>query len=554
MENIMKLEQPAKKHQGAKLISLIYEYITNLKYIIFLLLSLVSSYTFFLTNYSVSVDDFSGDRYYFGQLFAQGRMTSTLIRHIFGLINNNYWFIDFIGIVFLGLSAIVFCIVFDRVIKTKSLIPQVVFSCLLVTSPLHTEIFSYTGCTLAVGGGFFLVSCALWFVLNYIESKQKKNLVFASVMVALVSSWYESLVVVYFCAVFAVLILKYISDDYKEKITMKSIFTNGMIFAVPLIAGLVLEFAISFPVSKLVNFTGFLGSANTSGWLTGESAGIFGIVRSWMLKYVLACGWYLPITLFAVSLVVALVLAVYYCKRKKSPLIVLLFAGLYLGVIILSLIFGNCTPYRTAQVVIFFTAFIYFLLAHTLCGHSCKLLFRGACVILAYFIILQITNTNYWFNADYQRYQEEKSVVMQVGNTLYQNYDINKPVVFVGDYELSDNIKELTYIKVDSIPYKLASILHINSVINNDNDGKYFHNIQETNCKSFIKWSEVAFLTNDNKPNTELLKFFSYCGYSDIKQGTLKQYNEAKKLSEAMPEWPQKGSVKDNGEYIIVNF
>lgn len=164
MENIMKLEQPAKKHQGVKLISLIYEYISNLKYIIFLLLSLVSSYTYFLTNYSVSIDDFCGDRYYFGQLFAQGRMTSTLIRHIFGLINNNYWFIDFIGIVFLGLSAIVFCIVFDRVIKTKSMIPQVVFSCLLVTSPLHTEIFSYTGCTLAVGGGFFLfpVRCGLY--------------------------------------------------------------------------------------------------------------------------------------------------------------------------------------------------------------------------------------------------------------------------------------------------------------------------------------------------------------------------------------------------------
>ena len=554
MENIMKLEQPANKHQGAKLISLIYEYISNLKYIIFLLLSLVSSYTYFLTNYSVSVDDFSGDRYYFGQLFAQGRMTSTLIRHIFGLINNNYWFIDFIGIVFLGLSAIVFCIVFDRVIKTKSMIPQVVFSCLLVTSPLHTEIFSYTGCTLSVGGGFFLGSCALWFVLNYIESKQKKNLVFASVMIALVSSWYESLVVVYFCAVFAVLILKYISDDYKEKITIKSIFTNGMIFAVPLIAGLVLEFAISFPVSKLVNFTGLLGSANTSEWLTGESVGIFGIVRAWILNYVLACGWYLPITLFAVSLVVALVLAIYYCKRKKSPLIVLLFAGLYLGVIILSLIFGNCAPYRTAQVVIFFTAFIYFLLTHTLCGHSCKLLFRGACVILSYFIILQITNTNYWLNADYQRYQEEKSVVMQVGNTLYQNYDINKPVVFVGDYELSDNIKELTCMKVDSIPFKLASILHIKSVINYDDDDKYYHNIQGTNGISFIKWSTSACLINDNKPNTELLKFFSYCGYNDIKQGTLKQYNEAKKLSEAMPEWPQKGSVKDNGEYIIVNF
>lgn len=554
MENIMKLEQPAKKCQGTKLISLIYEYISNLKYIIFLLLSLVSTYTYFLTNYSISVDDFCGDRYYFGQLFAQGRMTSTIVRHIFGLINNNYWFIDFIGIVFLGLSAIVFCIVFDRVIKTKSIVPKVVFSCLLVTSPLHTEIFSYTGCTLAVGGGFFLISCALWFVLNYIENKQKKNLVFASIMVALVCSWYESLVVVYFCAVFAVLILKYVSDDYKEKITIKSILTNGIIFAVPLITGLVLEFVVSFPVSKLVNFTGKVGSANTSGWLTVESVGIFKTVGVWIIDYVLAGIWYLPITLFAIALVVSLVLAVYYCKRKKSPLILLLFAGLYSGLIVLSLILGNRAPYRTAQVVIFFTAFIYFLLVNTLCGHSCKLLFRGVCVVLAYFTILQVTNTNFWFNADYQRYQEEKSVVQQVGNALYQNYDINKPVVFVGDYELSDNIKELTYIKVDSIPYKLASILHLNSVINDDNDGRYSHHIQETNGRSFIKWSESAFLTNDNKPNTELLKFFSYCGYSDIKQGTLKQYNEAKKLSESMPEWPQKGSVKDNGEYIIVNF
>lgn len=523
-------------------------YCKNFSFIMFLILSTIGSYTYFLTNYTISIDDFSGDRYYFGQLFAQGRLTSTIVRHLFGLIDNNMWFIDFIGVLLLAFSAIIFCILFDKYIKTENTVPQTIFACLLVTSPIYTEIFTYTGCTLAIGGSFTLVALALWLVQNFCETGKKRNMVISALLIAIVASWYESIIVIYFGAVFSLLILKYIHQN--EKANFKDIFFGGLKYAIPLIAGIIAEFIAGTIVMKLVNFPGWTGADNVSRFLTGTADSLINIILRYIANYVLAGLWYLPITIFLIAIAASVILCLYYTIKKKSWWLFALFIGLWLSLFILSLISGSAASYRMSQIVAFFTAFIAFLAVYTVCRTNKKTLKRIVYVICSYLIILQITNTNYWFNVDCMRYEEEKSVIKQVGITLYQNYDINKPVVFVGEFELSDTIKDMTYIKTDNIAYKaFKSVGKEKLFVGPDAKGEYVRKITKSSCNSYINWSINAF----GEVNTELLNFFEYQGFS-FKQGTRDMFNEAKELSKDMPRWPNKGSIKDNGKYIVVNF
>jgi len=523
-------------------------YCTNFYFILFLLLSTAGSYTYFLTNYTISVDDFSGDRYYFGYLFAQGRFTSTIVRHLFGLIDNNMWLIDFIGVCLLAFSAIIFCLLFDKYVKTESKIPQTIFACLLVTSPIYTEIFTYTGCTLSIGGGFSLAALSLYLVQNFCETGRKRNIVLAALLISIIASWYESVIVVYFGAAISLLILKYIRSD--EIIKFKFIFIDGIKLAIPLITGVIVEALAGTIIIKLMNFSVYTSGSNISGFITGKSDSLIAIIKTFIINYMAAALWYLPITILLLAMIVSVVLCLFYTIKKKSPWLIVLFIGLWFSLFILSLISGHTAAYRMSQIVAYFTAFIAFLAVYTAYRTNKKTVRRIICVVCSYIIILQISNTNYWFNTDCMRYEEEKSVILQVGTTLYQSYDMNKPVVFVGEFELSDNIKDMTYIKTDSIAYRAFKFVGKEIILETpDTDDKYVRKITQSSCGSYINWSTDAF----DEVNTELLKFFEYNGFS-IKQGSKDMFYEAEILSENMPEWPAQGSIKNNGDYIIVNF
>ena len=208
--------------------------------------------------------------------------------------------------------------------------------------------------------------------------------------------------------------------------------------------------------------------------------------------------------------------------------------------------------YRMCQSFAFFTAFIFLLLCWTL-NHSNKILVyilkKFVSVLAIYFIVLQVTTSNYWYFWDYQRYQEEVSVIEQVSNTLAQNFDISKPVVFTGQYELSDNILNHSHIKKGTFSYNFIDKIGTRIGMTPP-AGEYDGQISQTIVNSYINWSMVAFDNN----NTELYKFIHFHGIDHLKQGNAKMVEEARKLAKNMPQWPRKNSIRDIGDYIIVNF
>jgi hypothetical protein len=221
----------------------------------------------------------------------------------------------------------------------------------------------------------------------------------------------------------------------------------------------------------------------------------------------------------------------------------LLYGGMYLSIVLLSIIQGMSVGYRTAQVVYFFVAFIGMLLVNKRRGYWSKV----TIILIIWIIYLQGNDLNKWFTLDYLRSEEERHVVQHIGFEVEKIQGSSKPIVFIGEYLLSDNLLERVMVRTDSQAFKIINKYH--SLTPNPNRPEYWRRIQRYNTYSYISYGVNGF----NEVNTELLKLFAYYGF-DFKQGTAEMYEEAKKLIHAMPAWPQNGSISDRGEYIIVNL
>ena len=84
-----------------------------------------------------------------------------------------------------------------------------------------------------------------------------------------------------------------------------------------------------------------------------------------------------------------------------------------------------------------------------------------------------------------------------------------------------------------------------------DGDVYYAHNyrITSTQVRSYLAWAETPF----NDPNAELYKFAEHHGCYFI-HAEREMYYEALKKYENLPNWPDKDSVADAGDYIVVKL
>lgn len=551
--------------ESKRLFARIKEDLFNAAYIIPTVISAVVCYMYFLTTEAIGIDD-TVERYYEGELFSQGRFTSTIINNIFNIKDNNILFSNLIGIISIIFAAIVFCIIFEKIISCNNF-EKVIFSCLLITSPIFVEIFSYRDCVMSIGCGILLIAIALYNMQDYFETRKKWNVIISSLALMVAASWYEAVLFVYVTAVFGVLILKYVvANTNNEKVSLKQIITEGLIYALPLIIGVAFELIFEkaafliFGLERSTIAKNFISISNFN------LSNLISVIAFSGYRYIIAGLYYFPITMFLIATVIFLILCIYYTKKQKSFVTFLLFLGLFISIFGLTLITLSKQEYRTSQTIAFFVAFVFFMLIRVLPKKRNKkvTLRKIAAVLFVYLIILQISCCNYWYYWDEMRWQEEKNTLNQVGYTLIHDFDTSKPVVFVGKYELSDYIKEKTCITQDSLTFKSFKFMektffkNKNSALYKsldaqnlfgDESGKYGDHIPQTITNSVIQWSMGAFY----EVNTELLHLFKTQGYT-FKQGTEKMQEQATKASKDMPQWPHKDSIKDMGEYIVVNF
>lgn len=529
-----------KKEQNARLVysdlSLkqgFKKFLLNPLYIFPVLISIILCYAYYLTHETVTIDSLSSDRYYHGLLVAQGRLTATIIENYLGFEHLPIAVENIIGLICFILGATVFCIIFDKAKPQSNVLPYTFFTCLYITFPLMNEYFMFKGSVLTTGGSILLVSFALYFALKI------KNLIasilISSIFIFFAYSWYESFILVYIGAVFLLLIL--LADGQKSQ---KELFFNGFWLAPTLFLGFSLEEIISNAIINICNITQDNNNAVGTAWLS-SSATLKSFFYDFIYSFVSKIFCYAPFTILFIFLAVAFVLMILQTKSTKKPILIFFYLGLALTVFFLSIYRGAESAYRTEQGIPFYISAITLLLSSKIINlHGKKALKIIASLSLVIILTVQICSSNYWYHVNALRDKEEKQVVCNIAKDL-EKYDKNKPVIFIGYYQLSNNIEDKYTVKKDSVAGRIINYTSKKA------KKSYTYTACQTSISSYISWSICPF----SSANVELKKFFNSCGY-DFKLGTNEQFKEATKKYINIPSYNDSGYILDAGDYVVV--
>ncbi len=529
-----------KKEQNARLVysdlSLkqgFKKFLLNPMYIFPVLISTILCYAYYLTHETVTIDSLSSDRYYHGLLVAQGRLTATIIENYLGFEHLPIAVENIIGLICFIFGATVFCIIFDKAKPQSNVLPYTFSTCLYITFPLMNEYFMFKGSVLTTGGSVLLVSFALYFALKI------KNLIasilISSIFIFFAYSWYESFILVYIGAVFLLLIL--LADGKKSQ---KELFFNGFWLAPTLFLGFSLEEIISNAIINICNITQDNNNAVGTAWLS-SSATLKSFFYDFIYSFVSKIFCYAPFTILFIFLAIAFVLMILQTKSTKKPILIFFYFGLALTVFFLSIYRGAELAYRTEQGIPFYIGAITLLLSSKIINSNGKKALKIiASLSLVIILTAQICSSNYWYHVNVLRDKEEKQVVCNIAKDL-EKYDKNKPVIFIGYYQLSNNIEDKYTVKKDSVSGRIINYTSKKA------KKSYTYTACQTSISSYISWSIYSF----SSANVELKKFFNSCGY-DFKLGTNEQFEEATKKYINIPSYNESGYILEAGDYIVV--
>lgn len=512
-----------------------------------LMLTVLLTYGFFCMHYTVSADDLSGERYVSDELFAQGRFTWTIVARFLKVFEGYAFFDATLAILLLAFSAIVLCAVFLCVTKGRLPIPAcTVFATLFMSYPLLSESFSYHSLPFFLAIGSLLSSASFYLIFRARKHLSAWSIIMPSILLMLAASLYESVLMLYVFLVFASLLLE-VRTGQSRLTGFRSLVVEGLRYLLPLVIGVVLEALVS---AALIAVLQIEPSANADNSIVWGSLGLMQclkqIVQGFFYNDVIKGLVYLPIGVLVGSMLVMLIYAISDTFRHRKLHVVILYAGLFLTLVLLSLIQGKPSPYRVLYVFAYFIAFAGLLLAQTAMANPLGFKRYAILGLLSLLVFHQANDLNHWFVLEDRRFENEVATIRQIGYDLRSRFDTDKPVVFIGNY--SNNMGKVhfahTYV---TDPSMVTLVNQLRELVRLDPVNSIA--IQETNNNSYIAWSTYAW-----GDFSDLIKFFALYGIDLQAVSDKDTLAEARTLSLDMPDWPADGYIRDAGQYLIVKF
>lgn len=559
-------------------------------------LTALASFVYELTRFNIGIDDMVRSRYLNGGLFSQGRFSSTLISYAFGFFKPYPFFEPFLAVLFLTAAAFLMMVVLKHASDSKIPLPFLTFfACMFVSYPLLNEIFVYKGAELYTGIGFFLTAVSILLTENIflpqegsdresdresdcgpVPGSDRKKLISKGIVRLLISagiwvfvmSMYEAFAAVYLTAA----ALYVFTAIYFKRPGFEKPFRRLVLFVIPALAGIVLEFLLGKLILSLVTFPNTI-PAGSSVAIPDEFSlrYVSSVIYSLMRKIFLAGLWYYPVGLFAAAAVVSLPVFIVAAIRRKSITVIWCALAAYAGLFGIGLLAGGSLKYRTCQSFAVFTAFTVtfasLLIFRFIHGKIQKKLannpkkahnipVRLAIPFIAAGVLLvsaSVVSINKAFIDNNARWQEEKAVITACGDELMSGrYNISdKPVIFIGEYTLSDGVMGRKYVRSDDPVYsafkKAANGLGFR-LSTTDLDETYVVAACQSDFGSVISWG----IEDQYSCNEELLLIFRYLGY-DFRQGSMERYKE---LSEIPDEFPCDGDfvIAELEDAVVVRF
>ena len=276
------------------------------------------------------------------------------------------------------------------------------------------------------------------------------------------------------------------------------------------------------------------------------------VKRFWLLYHVNALV-FLPITGYELACFVAGIYAVIALVKKKNLWYPLLFGGMLLVPLLLTIIEAKVTFYRSCQYLPFFTAFGVLLLflgfeRQRFAKHY-RMLITFVGIVLIY---NQATQLNRNFYTDYRQYELAKETMLGIAYDVERQFGTETPIVLVGSDDIPYEFIKHYYVPYDSWQYK--AIAAITDPVDEHLKEKYFQPegycfIGELNLP-MIRWGFDAF----DGTNRELIRFLEMHGYSFTTITDKAILDEARKLGNEMPAWPREGSITMQDGYVLIHL
>ncbi len=537
-------------------------FLKNKRFVAVVLVVALLSYGFAMTHVTVSIDDLEYDRYLgSGQdMLRAGRIGHVMWNFLRTRWGNSYS-IEFLTVILLLWAAVSFSILYRRVSGGQiSMEACTVFSGVLISYPLINEIWEYTRTGFNVCGGYLLVALSVLLVHSFLHGGKRNYILLpiAAFLTMWICSGYESLASVYVFTVCSVLALQAVYGPEKEK-RLSQILLQGMLYAAVLAAGLLLRAAVHSVILAVLHLEPGTNGSTEILWGTAPAAEIlkemvWDILRGYILRGII----YFPLGELLAAGALFLIIGVCAC-RKHGAVLLLPGAGMLLSMILLTLLQGSMSPYRTCQVFgsfVAFTAMLAVVCAQGVNWRRCRWIPAGVCALGCVLSLYQAIYLNNFLFMNHLRSEEEAFVVRDVGTDLTAANLQDKPVLFIGEYTLSNMIEKAVSIPPDSRAWQTycAWFDRCARYLGDDFYSDYYYSrLPDTNVNSVLNWSLQAFEQEATQ------KIFSFYGieYTPVDNAAYYElYPQANAYAREhdMPSYPQNGYIVDAGTYLIVRL
>lgn len=500
------------------------------------------AYSFSLSNRTVSIDDMA-QHWYYGEmgLKIQGlRWGELLINTLFSIERYTPFLDRFIGLICFVISSFFICVClysFDR--NKRSIWKYGIFSSIFVTYPLINEMWDYY-LPLFVGVEFVVVTFVI--LHQYVNKKYSvSNIIFSGILLSIIVAGYESLVFVYIALVFVILFNQYILNDCKDNNWIK----EGFSYALPLFVAMILKFVVGYALIFVTNTNYFANGDSEINWLRiGFKESLIKVLYN-AYYYVVRGLSYMPITEFVIGLIIFVFVTIkYQIKGKKWSIAIAFF--LLISLFGLSILQGMRLNYRAAQTIQLFVPYTFYLMLSELESSNKVLTYIVTC-LLVFVGFRQSVMLHQIIALNNQRSNNEAVLVQQIGYELYSKYDMDKLVVFCGEYQLGDFIESQISIKEGSLAYKAEIAIR---KLTGHTERYERTEFVDTDVNSVLNWSKRAFFSQ-----TMMKELFSYYGYDiktmdSIPQNWKQFLGEYEKIAEEKDMGTY--SISDMGDYILV--
>lgn len=510
-------------------------------------------YSFSICNRTVGTDDFFWESHDVNYMLS-GRWGMVVWLKLTGLMHASPFIDRFLAFVLYIIASVLLCFLLYLIGRKKDVLSYTLTASAFVTYPLINEIWEYTGADFMVAGNLCLVTISAIAIKSV--SFIRKRLVYASALLILPMSSYESAIFYYITLVCVIIFYEqWVCKKYT--LTLKTWAKQLLMYLIPLLIAFITRFAVSFCINSICNLEYHGGGATGTAWIR-ES---FGYVLKNMIGFVIfdygIMGLvYLPITVFLISLI--LFAACILLKKGKRMTCILLGGAILVSLFVQSIIQGYDQPYRTSQVFALFVAFSFYL---TIISVSSTAWRRCLYVVLFAICWHQAVYLNRLLGLNNLRSDNELAVIRQIGFRLVSEFE-KKPVVFVSPYQVGKWISSQVTVDESTWNGRLFYKVYDNFMMQFDQP---FMNYQRSCTQLEHPFKYVG--TNINSMTLQwhnLHALFSYCGYDieDIPDNLWNdslRYDEYKKMQKEATKIAKEKNIGpyqiyDHGDYLIVNL